>query len=158
MATPETNYVGPTPSQFIAISLYALAARELIMSKRPPRAGAADLGAVTSNPIRVLVRHKVTLKPGAGSTVFVRSGTAIKYTATVRPIAPAGAQRVTFLIYRRVGGSWSFRTSATLSVNSSGVATFSWRWSRGDWYVRARANATIYDLAALSTIAKVTAR
>ena len=120
-------------------------------------AGATDLGAVTSNTIKVNVRHSVSLKPGAGTTTFVRSGARISYTATVRPIAPAGLQRVTFLIYKRVNGAWIFRTSATVPT-VGGVASFSWRWGRGEWYVRARGNATIYNLTAYSTLSKVTAR
>lgn len=120
-------------------------------------AGAADLATATSATVKVNVRHKVTLRPGAATTTVVRAGTRITYTAVVRPIAPAGAQRITFLLYKKVGGVWTFRTSATVST-ASGQATFSWRWSRGEWYIRARGNATIYNLAALSPVAKVTAR
>jgi hypothetical protein len=61
---------------------------------------------VTSNTIKVNVRYKVTLRPGASTTTFV----------------------------------------------------FSWRWSRGQWYMRARGNATIYNLTAYSPLSKVTAR
>jgi hypothetical protein len=120
-------------------------------------AGATDLSAVTSSTITVNVRHKALIRPGANTTTVVPFGTRITYTATVRPIAPAGVQRVTFLIYKRVGGVWAFRTSATVST-SSGAATFSWRWGRGEWYVRVRANATIYNLASLSPLSKVTVR
>jgi hypothetical protein len=55
-----------------------------------------------------------------------------------------------------VNGVWTFRTSATIAVNSAGSATFSWRWTHGQWYIRARGNATIYNAATLSPIAKVT--
>ncbi|HEX7950575.1 MAG TPA: hypothetical protein VF494_09520, partial [Candidatus Limnocylindrales bacterium] len=120
-------------------------------------AAATDLSAATSNTITVHVRYKVTLKPGAGTTTIVRPGTRITYTATSRPTAPAGLQRVTFLIYKRVNGIWTFRTSATVpTVN--GVASFTWRWSRGEWYMRARGNATIYNTTAYSLLSKVTAR
>jgi hypothetical protein len=64
---------------------------------------------------------------------------------------------VTFLIYKRVNGIWTFRTSATVPT-TAGVASFSWRWSRGQWYVRARGNATIYNLTAYSPLSNVTAR
>jgi hypothetical protein len=120
-------------------------------------AATTDLAAATSNTVNVNVRHRAIIRPGSGTTTFVRPGTRITYTAVVRPIAPAGPQRVTFLIYKRVGGVWTFRTSATKST-VAGVATFSWRWGSGQWYVRVRANATIYNLASLSPIAKVTAR
>jgi hypothetical protein len=120
-------------------------------------AAATDLAAATSNTTKVNVRHKVIIRPGSGVTTIVRPGTRITYTATVRPIAPAGTQRVTFMIYKKVGGVWTFRTSATVTA-TNGVASFSWRWSRGEWYMRARGNATIYNLAALSPTAKVTAR
>ena len=118
-------------------------------------AGAADLAAATSNTITRNVRYKVSLRPGSGLTTLVRRGTRITYTATVRPIAPAGLQRVTFLIYKRVGGVWTFRTSATVPT-TAGVGSFSWTWSRGEWYIRARGNATIYNLTAYSPLAKVT--
>ena len=78
--------------------------------------------------------------------------------ALVADMPLAGPARVSFLIYKRVSGVWVFRTSATLPVNSSGVATFSWAWGRGEWYVRARANTTPYNAARLSTIARVIAR
>jgi hypothetical protein len=154
------------PSTWVTIgSMTTNVAGRASLAYRPPYntqfravfAGAADLTAVTSNTIRVNVRHTVLLRPGAGTTTFVRPGTRITYTATVRPIAPTGVQRVTFLIYRRVGGAWTFRTSATVST-VSGVASLSWRWGRGEWYIRARANATIHNLTAYSLLSKLTAR
>ncbi len=117
--------------------------------------GANDLSAANSPSIRVLVRHKLTFAAG-GTSKFYRNGTRVTYTAMVRPIAPAGLQRITFLIYKRVAGHWVFRTSATIRVNALGQATFSWRWTHGQWYIRARGNATIYNAATLSPIAKVT--
>jgi hypothetical protein len=119
-------------------------------------AGATDLGPATSSIVPVAVRHRVTLSPGAGIIRVLAAGTRVTYTATVRPIAPAGVQRVTFLIYKRVGGVWTFRTSATVTA-TGGVGQFSWRWGRGEWYIRARANATVYNLAALSAIARIRA-
>lgn len=120
-------------------------------------AGATNLAAVNSNTVTVRVRHKVSLSPGAGTTTIVRAGTRVTYTATSRPTAPAGLQRVTFLIYKRVNGIWTFRTSASVpTVN--GVASFSSRWSRGEWYIRARGNATAYNTTAYSSLSKVTAR
>jgi GH25 family lysozyme M1 (1,4-beta-N-acetylmuramidase) len=116
--------------------------------------GSADLSPATSAPVQVLVRHFVRF-PAGGTTRTVGRGTRLNYTAMVRPLAPSGSQRVSFLIYRRVGGMWTFRTSATLPVNAAGQATFSWRWGPGEWYVRARVNATIYNTAALSPIARV---
>ena len=134
------NYGPPYNSQFRAVF-----------------AGATDLTAVNSNTVSVHVRYKVSLSPGAGRTTIVRAGTRITYTATSRPAAPAGLQRVTFLIYKRVNGIWTFRTSASIpTVN--GVASFSWRWSRGEWYIRARGNATHYNTTAYSLLSKVTAR
>ena len=55
-------------------------------------AGASDLAAVNSNTINVNVRYRVTIRPGAGTTTIVRSGTRITYTATSRPTAPAGCR------------------------------------------------------------------
>jgi hypothetical protein len=121
-------------------------------------AGAADLAAITSAPARVLVRHSVALKPYAGVIRVLAPRTRVTYTATVRPLAVVGVPRVTFLIYQRVAGVWMFRTSATMSTKASGVATFAWTWGRGEWYVRARANATPWNAARLSTIARVIVR
>lgn len=45
-----------------------------------------------------------------------------------------------------------------MAANSAGVATFAWTWGRGEWYVRARANTTVYNAARLSTIARIIAR
>ncbi|HEY6056465.1 MAG TPA: hypothetical protein VIV06_00455, partial [Candidatus Limnocylindrales bacterium] len=121
-------------------------------------AGAADLGAVTSSPVRVLVRQAATLRPFAGVIRLLAPRTRVSYTATVRPLPVSGAARVSFLIYQRIGGAWVFRTSATMAASASGVATFSWTWGRGEWYVRARANATRWNAAALSPIARVIVR
>ena len=121
-------------------------------------AGATDLAAITSASARVLVRHAVTLKPYAGVIRVLAPRTRVTYTATVRPLAVIGVPRVSFLIYQRIGGVWTFRTSATMSTNASGVAMFSWTWGRGEWYIRARANATPWNAARLSTIARVIVR
>ncbi|HEY6058481.1 MAG TPA: GH25 family lysozyme, partial [Candidatus Limnocylindrales bacterium] len=120
-------------------------------------AGSSDLSAATSPPVSVVVRHAIRF-PAGGTVRTVARGTRITYTATVRPLAPSGGQRVTFLIYRRVGGVWTYRTSATVSADEVGRATFRWRWTQGEWYIRARANATLYNAAALSPIARVTVR
>jgi hypothetical protein len=116
-----------------------------------------DLDAATSNTVKVSVRYKVSLKPGANATTVVRSGTRIKYTASASPKAPAGLQRVTFLIYKRINRAWVFQTSATVPT-VAGVASFTRRWSRGEWYMRARGNATIYNVTVYSTLSKVTVR
>jgi hypothetical protein len=120
--------------------------------------GSPDLAAATSTPSSVAVRLAVRM-PAAGTTRTVARGTRITYTATARPMSPDGQQRISFLIYKRVNGSWAYRTSATVGVDSYGRATFSWRWTQsGDWYIRARANATVFNAAALSPIAVVKAR
>ncbi len=117
-------------------------------------AGAAGLGAGTSNVVAVNVYHAAQTRPASRSTQSIAHGTRITYTAVIRPKAPAGTQSATFLIYKRVGGAWVFQTSAT-KVLSSGSATFSWTWSKtGDWYIRVRANATRYNLASLSPIVR----
>jgi hypothetical protein len=121
-------------------------------------AGAPGLGAGSSPAVRVVVRQSVTLRPNAGVIRLVSRGTRITYTGTVRPLPLSGQARVTFLIYKRVSGAWLFRTSATVPINGAGVATFSWAWGRGEWYIRARANATPYNGARLSTIARIVAR
>jgi hypothetical protein len=121
-------------------------------------AGVPGLGAGTSPATRVIVRQSVTLRPYAGVIRLLNRGTRVTYTATVRPLPLTGNARVSFLIYKRVAGVWVFRTSATLPANASGVATFAWTWGRGEWYIRARANATPYNAARLSTIARIIVR
>jgi hypothetical protein len=125
-------------------------------SYRVSFAGAADLSPGTSNVVSVSVRYIVTLAPrtSTGSSTVAR-GTKTTYTATVRPIY--SGQRVSFQIYKWVGGAWVFQTSATKTANASGQATFTWTWSKsGKWYMRARANSTPMNTTAFSNLEKVT--
>jgi trimeric autotransporter adhesin len=121
-------------------------------------AGATDLSAATSPAATVGVRLSVTLQPRSvtGTRTLAR-GTSVTYRATVRPLY--AGQRVSFLIYQKVAGHWTFRTSATATVDASGVATFAWKWSKsGQWYMRARANSTPLNITAYSNIEKVIIR
>ena len=125
-------------------------------SYRVSFAGATDLSPGTSNVVSVSVRYVVTMAPktATGSSTVAR-GTARTYTATVRPLYPT--QRISFQVYKWVGGAWVFQTSATKTADASGKASFTWTWSKsGKWYMRARANSTPMNSTAFSNLEKVT--
>jgi hypothetical protein len=93
-------------------------------------------------------------RTSTGSSTVAR-GTAKTYTGTVRPLYPT--QRISFQIYKWVGGAWVFQTSATKTADASGKASFTWTWSKsGKWYMRARANSTPMNSTAFSNLEKVT--
>ncbi len=118
--------------------------------------GTADLLAAVSAPITVGVRYTGNLGPrtSSGSSTLAR-GTRKTYTGTMRPIV--AGQRMSFMIYKWNGSAWVFQTSATISANASGQATFSWTWSRsGRWYIRIRLNADRMYATAWTNLERVT--
>jgi hypothetical protein len=110
--------------------------------------GAPDLGAVTSNMARVVVRQIALLRPTTnGSTKVVSRGRTVTFNTTVRPsrVDLPNAQ-VTLAIYRRVNGRWTLLTTRDVYVNTAGVASYAWTFtSRGEWYVRSIANPTTFN-------------
>jgi hypothetical protein len=124
-------------------------------SYRASFAGAADLSAGVSNTVSISVRYIAKLTPTTptGWSTVAR-GTSRTYVATVRPLYLG--QRVSFLIYGWDQGAWVFQTSATKTADSSGKATFTWKWTQpGKWYIRARANSTPLNTTAFSNVEKV---
>jgi len=110
--------------------------------------GAPDLGAVTSNTARVVVRQIALLRPTSnGATKVVSRGRKVTFNTTVRPSrADLPTAKVTLAIYRRVSSGWSLFTTRDAYPNAAGVASYTWTFStRGEWYVRSIANPTTYN-------------
>ncbi len=112
-------------------------------------AGAADLGALTSNTVRTVVRQISILRPtNFGAVRRVSRGAAITFVDTVRParleLAPA---TVRFVFYRRAaGGAWLFHSQRDVVINAVGQSATTWRFpTTGEWYVRSQARPTPYN-------------
>jgi hypothetical protein len=110
--------------------------------------GTPELGAVTSNTARVVVRQIALLRPTTkGATRVVSRGRSVTFSTTVRPSrVDLPTAKVTLAIYRRVGSSWRLFTTRDAYVNASGVASYTWTFTaRGEWYVRSKANPTTFN-------------
>ncbi len=110
--------------------------------------GAPDLGAVTSNTARVVVRQIALLRPtNNGATKVVTRGRTVTFNTTVRPSrADLPTAKVSFAFFRRVSGRWTQVTTRDAYVNAAGVASYPWTFTaRGEWYVRAIANPTTFN-------------
>ncbi len=112
-------------------------------------AGAADLGALTSNTVRTVVRQISILRPtNFGAVRRVSRGAAITFVDTVRParleLAPA---TVRFVFYRQVtGGAWLLHSQRDVVINAFGQAATTWSFpTTGEWYVRSQARPTPYN-------------
>ncbi|MEI8334075.1 MAG: Ig-like domain-containing protein [Chloroflexota bacterium] len=118
-------------------------------------AGSGSLQAATSDFDTIGVISRVVLSPG-NKTVNRR--TKVTYTATVTPNAGTHGT-VTFLIYKKVSGTWVYQGSSTVLQNSAGKASYTRTWSSpGSFYVRARANDNTYYTASQSKISYVTVK
>jgi hypothetical protein len=120
-------------------------------------AGAADLGPAMSAVAEVAVRHRASLEPRSktGLRVFTKP-VRVTYRGHLEPITDG--QTMTFQIYQKVRGAWVYRTAKSVIADDAGRATFSWTWTRGQWYIRVRANATLLNTWGYSNIEKVTVR
>jgi hypothetical protein len=110
--------------------------------------GTPELGAVTSNTARVVVRQIALLRPTTkGATRVVSRGRSVTFSTTVRPSrVDLPTAKVTLAIYRRVGSSWRLFTTRDAYVNASGVASYTWTFTaRGEWYVQSKANPTTFN-------------
>ncbi len=124
-------------------------------------AGAADLAAATSYPVRVTVRQSIVLTASLKPPRTLPRGTAVTFTSTVRPQwDPTTRMSVAYVIYRRVGTSWVLYKRAYVTADANGRARFSWKFgTAGSWYVRSLARATPYNAASRwSTIARYDVR
>ncbi len=106
--------------------------------------GTPDLTAGDSNTTRTVVRQIALLRPtNSGLIKTISRNTSITFTTTVRPARPELVPAtVRFVLYRRIGLSWTFVTQRDV-VSSFGLASTTFKFSTaGSWYVRSRANPT----------------
>ena len=112
-------------------------------------AGATDMGAALSNVERVVVRQIDLLRPTSlGRIKHITKNTTITFTATVRPDRPelVPPAHVTFVVYKLVGHTWTQLVSRDLTIDSSGRASLSVKFSStGEFYVRSIARPTHFN-------------
>lgn len=112
-------------------------------------AGASDLGAVTSNTTRTIVRQTSVLRSiNRGSVLRVKRGASVTFTDTVRPTrTELPHATVRFVFYRRAAsGAWREYAHRDVVSNSLGKASTRWNFPlRGEWSVRSQARATPYN-------------
>lgn len=107
--------------------------------------GAPDLAAATSYPVKVTVRHRLTMATSVAAPRTVAVGRTVTFTSTVRPILAGSLPRpmVTFVVYRKVGVAWVLFRRVDVVPDTAGRARLVWPFSRaGSWYVRSMAKAT----------------
>ena len=124
-------------------------------------AGAADLVAATSYPVRVTVRQSIGLTASLKPPRTIPRGTAVTFTSTVRPQPdPSSRASVAYVIYRRVGTAWLLYKRVYVTADAAGRARFSWKFATaGSWYVRSLARATTSNAASTwSTVARYDVR
>ena len=112
-------------------------------------AGAADLAAATSYPVRVTVRQSIGLTASLKPPRTILRGTAVTFTSTVRPQSdPSARASVAYVIYRRVGTAWVLYKRVNVTADAAGRARFTWKFATaGSWYVRSLARATTSNAA-----------
>ena len=112
----------------------------------------AVAGTSLSNTPRVTVRQTIVIRPIHDGTRHVATGTAVTFTATVRPAGPAlPTATVRFELYRNTGSRWVLSRSVAVAVDLSGVASTTFTFARGSWYVRAQAQPTAVNANSLWT-------
>jgi hypothetical protein len=114
--------------------------------------GAADLAPGESGTATVTVAQTATLSPTPGGSFrSIRHLTTVAFTVRARP-NPAIKTLVTFQVYRRSAGLWKLYATRRIWSDVGGTARLSWRFgTRGDWEVRARAEATTANSASAWT-------
>ena len=99
--------------------------------------------ASASDTLRVTVRQTIVIRPIHSGTRRVAAGTSVTFNATVRPVRPElEPAHVRFEAYRRSGSSWVLARSVTVVIDAAGVASFTFAFGSGRWYVRAQAQPT----------------
>jgi Subtilase family len=106
--------------------------------------GAADLPAATSYPVRMIVKQTIALRASLRAPRTIPRGTAVTFTATVRPVRATPPRAVvSFAVYRRVGAAWTMYRRISVTTDASGRAQVALRFgTSGSWYVRAWSMAT----------------
>jgi len=96
-----------------------------------------------SDTVRVTVRQTIVIRPVHTGTRRVAAGTSVTFNATVRPVRPELAKaNVRFELYRRSGSGWVLSRSVTVVIDDAGVASSTFTFGAGRWYVRAQAQPT----------------
>jgi hypothetical protein len=111
-------------------------------------AGTLDLAAGNSNTTRTVVRQIALLRPtNSGAIRSIARNSSIRFTTTVRPARPELAPaKVSFVLYKRLSGTWRLVTRREVFINSAGLASTTFRFtSAGSYYVRSIANPTPYN-------------
>lgn len=114
----------------------------------------ADGTQVTSDPVRIVVRQTIVLRPtNVGETRPARLNSSVTFTATVRPVGPTlAAGTVTFQFWRLQGRTWVNIATRHVRRDASGRAATTWRFTaRGQWYVRAVADPTLTNANSVMT-------
>ena len=97
----------------------------------------------TSDTVRVTVRQTIVIRPVHTGTRRVAAGTSVTFNATVRPVRPELAKaNVRFELYRRSGSGWVLARSVTVVIDDAGIASTTFTFGSGRWYVRAQAQPT----------------
>jgi hypothetical protein len=109
-------------------------------------AGAIDLGAADSVPLRVVVRSLVLLRPtNNGAVRSITSGTSITFTVTARPNRPELPQaHANLVVERRTSSGYVIASSLVQAVDrTTGAASFRITFNTpGDYFVRAQLQPT----------------
>ncbi len=103
--------------------------------------GAPDLPAMTSDPVRVVVRQYASLRPAPSRT---HPGDAVTFAVTVRPArADSLAGTVTLEVTRLAGKAWKPVAVRRATPDAKGIARFPFTFEdAGTYRVRTRAAAT----------------
>ena len=106
--------------------------------------GGPGLAAGRSQELRIPVRFKSSMSPIHSTATVIRQGTAVTFTAIVKPAVPYfPIPTVEFRLYHRVRDAWTVAKVKLVRPDANGRAV--WRpifAAKGEWYVRSRALAT----------------
>lgn len=97
---------------------------------------------INSQTVRVMVRQTARLRPS--SSLSVRRGTSVSFSATVRPAGTSSPSMVTYALYRLSAGTWVRVRTTRVLADSAGVARLRWTFAAvGIWGAKAMAGSTI---------------